>query len=148
MASGRKGNDRKPLLPVTCHLSPVARLIMLFLLFQLGNDRYALEANRVVEIVPLLSLKAIPQAPKGVAGLLVYRGRAIPALDLCDLTFGRPARERMSTRIIIVNYSEATGHNQSVKWPSPPSKPPSPPGELAERGVEGGEGATTLVSTP
>ena len=85
---------------------------MLFLLFQLGNDRYALEANRVVEIVPLLSLKAIPQAPKGVAGMLVYRGRAIPALDLCDLTFGRPARERMSTRIIIVNCSEAPGHPQ------------------------------------
>ena len=85
---------------------------MLFLLFQLGNDRYALEANRVVEVVPLLSLKTIPQAPKGVAGILVYRGRAIPALDLCDLTFGRPARERMSTRIIIVSYSEAPGHNQ------------------------------------
>ncbi|HEU0039709.1 MAG TPA: chemotaxis protein CheW [Verrucomicrobiae bacterium] len=85
---------------------------MLFLLFQLGNDRYALEAKRIVEIVPLLALKTIPQAPKGVAGLLVYRGRAIPALDLCDLTFGRPARERMSTRIIIVNYSEAPGHHQ------------------------------------
>jgi len=113
---------------------------MLFLLFQLGNDRYALEANRIVEIVPLLCLKTIPQAPKGVAGLLVYRGRAIPALDLCDLTFGRPARERMSTRIIIVNYSEAPGHHQSVKWPSPPSKPPSSAGRFAERGVEGGEG--------
>ncbi len=85
---------------------------MLFLLFQLGNDRYALEASRVVEIVPLLALKTIPQAPKGVAGMLVYRGRAIPALDLCDLAFGRPARERMSTRIIIVNYRDAPGHYQ------------------------------------
>lgn len=85
---------------------------MLFLLFQLGNDRYALEANRVVEVVPLLALKAMPQAPKGVAGMIVYRGRAIPALDLCELTFGRPARERLSTRIIIINYSESPGHNQ------------------------------------
>src|SRR6266550_3788858 len=95
--------------------APGSRLLdnaMLFLLFQLGNDRYALEASRVVEIVPLLALKTIPRAPKGVAGMLVYRGRAIPALDLCDLTFGRPARERMSTRIIIVNYREAPGHYQ------------------------------------
>ena len=87
---------------------------MLFLLFQLGNDRYALEASRVVEVVPLLSVKAIPRAPKGVAGMFVYRGRAIPALDLCDLVFGRPARERRSTRILILNYSAAANHDQWI----------------------------------
>ena len=41
---------------------------MLFLLFRLGHDRYALEARRVVEVVPLLALKKIPQAPRGVVG--------------------------------------------------------------------------------
>jgi chemotaxis signal transduction protein len=78
--------------------------LMLFLLFQLGRDRYAVEARRVVEVVPLLNLKTIPQAPKGVAGMIVYRGRAIPALDLCELTSGRPARAHLSTRILIINY--------------------------------------------
>jgi chemotaxis-related protein WspB len=82
---------------------------MLFLLFQLGNDRYALEAGRVVEVVPYLALKKIPQAPKGVAGLFNYRGRSVPAVDLCELTLGHPAGERLSTRIIIVNYSSANG---------------------------------------
>jgi chemotaxis-related protein WspB len=85
---------------------------MLILLFQLGKDRYALEANRVVEVVPLLSLTKIPQAPKGVAGMFVYRGRAVPAVDLCELTIGSPARERLSTRIIVVDYSEASGRSQ------------------------------------
>ena len=42
---------------------------MLFLLFQLGKERYALPASRVVEVVPLLELKQLPQAPKGVAGI-------------------------------------------------------------------------------
>ena len=32
---------------------------MLFLLFQLGNDRYALEASRVVEVVPMLELNQL-----------------------------------------------------------------------------------------
>jgi chemotaxis-related protein WspB len=82
---------------------------MLFLLFQLGNDRYALEAGRVVEVVPYLALKKIPQAPKGVAGLFNYRGRSVPAVDLCELTLGHPAGERLSTRIIIVNYSSVNG---------------------------------------
>ena len=82
---------------------------MLFLLFQLGKDRYALEASRVVEVVPLLELKHLPQAPRGVAGIFNYRGRPVPAVDLCALTLGQPASERLSTRIIIVNYPDDRG---------------------------------------
>jgi chemotaxis-related protein WspB len=84
---------------------------MLFLLFQLGKDRYALEASRVVEVVPLLTLKQLPQAPKGVAGVFNYRGRPVPAVDLGALTLGQSASERFSTRIIIVNYPDDSGTN-------------------------------------
>ncbi len=84
---------------------------MLFLLFQLGRDRYALEASRVVEVLPFVALKQIPSAPRGVAGLFVYRGRPVPAVDLCELTLGRPAAERLSTRIVVVNYPDAAGQN-------------------------------------
>jgi chemotaxis-related protein WspB len=82
---------------------------MLFLLFQLGDARYALEASRVVEVVPLLALKPLPQAPRGVAGIFNYRGRPVPAVDLAALTLGRPASEHFSTRIIIVNYPDERG---------------------------------------
>lgn len=82
---------------------------MLFLLFQLGNDRYAIEATKIVEIVPLLALKPLPQAPKGVAGIFNYRGMPVPAVDLSELTLGRPSLERLSTRIIILRYPDATG---------------------------------------
>ena len=84
---------------------------MLFLLFQLGKDRYALEASRVVEVVPLLALKKLPQAPTGVAGVFNYRGRPVPAVDLGALTLGQPASERLSTRIIVVNYPDESGAN-------------------------------------
>src|ERR1041385_4237531 len=87
---------------------------MLFLLFQLGTDRYALEASRVVEVVPLLTLKAFPEAPKGVAGVFNYRGQPVPAVDLCALTVGKPAEERLSTRIIIVNLGENAEPGQLV----------------------------------
>jgi chemotaxis-related protein WspB len=82
---------------------------MLFLLFQLGDVRYALEASRVIEVTPLLALEPLPQAPKGVAGVFNYRGRPVPAVDLCEWTLGRPARPLLSTRIIIVNYPDARG---------------------------------------
>ena len=87
---------------------------MLFVLFQLGKERYALEAARVVEVVPLLELQRFPQAPAGVAGMFIYRGRPVTTLDLCRLTLGRPAAEHLSTRIIIVNHSDATGAEQLV----------------------------------
>src|SRR5215469_10743850 len=86
-----------------------SRFRMLFLLFQLGKDRYALDAGRVVEVVPLLELKKIPQAPKGFAGFFNYRGRPVPAIDLCQLSVGVPAAERLSTRIIVINCSDARG---------------------------------------
>jgi chemotaxis-related protein WspB len=82
---------------------------MLFVLFQLGKDRYALEASHVVEVVPLLEMKRLPQAPAGVAGIFNYRGRPVPAVDLSTLTLGEPAAERFSTRIIIVNYADGAG---------------------------------------
>lgn len=85
---------------------------MLFVLFQLGQERYALDAQRVVEVVPLLALKKIAQAPRGVAGMFLYRGRPVPALDLCEIALGRPALEHLSTRIIIVNHSSPTGQEQ------------------------------------
>lgn len=80
---------------------------MLMLLFHLGSDRYALESNAVAEVVPLVELKRLPHAPDYVAGLLNYRGRIVPVIDLCRLTLGSPCRARMSTRIMLVNYRGA-----------------------------------------
>lgn len=79
---------------------------MLFVLFHLGKDRYALEASRVVEVVPLLELKRFPQSPRGMAGMFIYRGRPVPALDLCELTVNRSAVEHLSTRIMIINHND------------------------------------------
>ena len=87
---------------------------MLFVLFHLGQERYALEASRVVEVVPLLALKKFPQSPRGVAGMFIYRGRPVPALDLCELTTGRSAAEHISTRILIVNYAESTNRQHLI----------------------------------
>jgi chemotaxis-related protein WspB len=87
---------------------------MLFLLFQLGRDRYALGVQRVVEVVPLLELKAVPQAPRGLEGIFNYRGQPVPAVDLSQLTFGQPAAARLSTRIIIVKLADETGGQHLV----------------------------------
>jgi chemotaxis-related protein WspB len=77
---------------------------MLLLLFTLGEHRYALEARKVIEVVPLAQLKPIPRAPLFVAGLLNYRGVPVPVLDLTQMNQASPSRACMSTRIILVDY--------------------------------------------
>ncbi|MES2538931.1 MAG: chemotaxis protein CheW [Pseudomonadota bacterium] len=85
---------------------------MLFLLFQLGVDRYALDTGQVAEVLPLVRLKQIPAAPPWVAGAFSYQGEPVPVIDLSSLALGRPAQRRLGTRIVLVHYPHAgaAGH--------------------------------------
>jgi len=80
--------------------------MMLFLHFQIGDDGFALAADRVVEILPLVELEKERRAPPAIAGSFDYRGRFTSVVDLCALELGRPARQRLSTRIIMVRLPE------------------------------------------
>jgi len=82
---------------------------MLFLVFQLGKDRYAIEAHQIIEILHLVNLKQIPRAPAGVAGVFDYHGSSVPLIDLAELALGKPSRQWMSTRIILVKYGGEPG---------------------------------------
>jgi chemotaxis-related protein WspB len=82
---------------------------MLFLMFQLGQDRYVLETGQVEAVLPLLATKHLPGTPKGITGAINYRGRAVPVVDLALLALGRPAEPRLSTRIILLRYPSGPG---------------------------------------
>ena len=82
---------------------------MLFLIFELGKDRYALDVRQIAEVLPLVAVKQIPRAPKAMNGLFDYRGAPVPVIDLSQLTLGRPATRRLSTRIVLVHYPDKTG---------------------------------------
>lgn len=82
---------------------------MLFLVFHLGHDRFALDTARVAEVLPLVGVTPIPQAPAGVAGVFNYRGAPVPAIDLSQVTLGRPAHARLNTRMILVHYPDGAG---------------------------------------
>lgn len=77
---------------------------MLFLRFDIGTDRYAIEATHVAEVLPWLAFKRLPAAPQWVAGAFSYRGEPVPVLDLTHLATGEPAPARRSTRLVLVHY--------------------------------------------
>jgi chemotaxis-related protein WspB len=76
---------------------------MLLLTLRAGTNRYAIDVTRVVELAPRVELRSIPHAPVFLAGLLSYRGRVIPVIDLGLLMGGSSCSDCLSTRIILVN---------------------------------------------
>lgn len=79
---------------------------VLLLLFHIKEQQFALLGEQVVEVAPLATLEAIPHAPPEVAGLLHYRDRLVPVIDLSQLLRGEPCSIKMSTRLILVHYPE------------------------------------------
>ena len=75
---------------------------MLFVVFRLGEDRYALDARAVVEVLPLVDTRPVAGAPSAVAGVFLYRGTPAPVIDLASVIARRPSERRSGTRLIIV----------------------------------------------
>lgn len=86
---------------------------MLFLLFQIGNDRYALDAAQVEVVLPPASCKQVPEAPPWVRGIFSYQGRNVPVLDISLLATGQAAAARLSTRLVLVHYTPV---GQAPQW--------------------------------
>ncbi|HOS59616.1 MAG TPA: chemotaxis protein CheW [Syntrophorhabdaceae bacterium] len=77
---------------------------MLFLVFEIDNERYCLEVSRIIEITPIVIFRELPHAPAYISGVFNYRGVVVPVVDLSMLIAGRPSRPLFSTRIVLVDY--------------------------------------------
>jgi chemotaxis-related protein WspB len=82
---------------------------MLFLLFQLNEERYALDAARIVEVLPLQPIKAIAHASRAVRGVFSYRAMPVSIIDLSELIVGRRAEHRLTTRIVLIRAATPQG---------------------------------------
>lgn len=85
---------------------------MQYIKFNLDDFRYVLSISDVVEIIPYVSLTALPNLPDYLAGLCNYRGLSVPVIDLCSLFLKRSCHKKLSTRIIIV---EVEGNGKTRK---------------------------------
>lgn len=74
---------------------------MLMLIFFVENDCFCCSCDSILEIIPKVPLKSIPQKPNYFAGLLNYAGDSVPIVDLSMLIAGHPCSSKMHTRIIL-----------------------------------------------
>lgn len=87
---------------------------MMLLLFTVGEDRFGLEVKHIVEIVPYVTLKRLVGTPDCVTGLFNYRQDVVPVVDLSRMLAKVPARNNLSTRIVLVDYPDSHGKRHIV----------------------------------
>jgi chemotaxis-related protein WspB len=85
---------------------------MLALTFRIGDDRLALDIRQVREVVPRVRLARPAGAPPWLAGTFVYRGRAIPVIDLHRLLGAGECPPHLSSRIILVSRPGPGGEEE------------------------------------
>jgi chemotaxis-related protein WspB len=77
---------------------------MQLLTFTVAGESYAIESRRVVEVLPLVPARPIPHTPGYVRGVFTYRGSLVPLVDLGRRLGDVALEERLSTRVIVVEY--------------------------------------------
>lgn len=87
---------------------------MLLVAFRSGGSLFAVDARRVVEVVPKVAPRPIPHAPAELLGLLSYRGKVVPVIDFGVLIGSTRARDVLSTRIILARLEGRGGGGRLV----------------------------------
>lgn len=75
---------------------------MQLLTFTAGGLAYAIEATKVVEVLPSVPVRPVPKLPDYVLGMMTYRGGMIAVIDLSRRLTGEAAKPLLSTRLIVV----------------------------------------------
>ncbi|MEW6428175.1 MAG: chemotaxis protein CheW [Thermodesulfobacteriota bacterium] len=85
---------------------------MLFVLFSIKGERFVIDAASIVEIIPQVEWIRVADAPPHVAGVINYRGRPVPIIDLCSLLAASPCSRRHSSRILLLDHPGETGQGR------------------------------------
>jgi purine-binding chemotaxis protein CheW len=72
-----------------------------YLVFHLGEEEFAIQVQKVREIMGVQDITQVPQTPAHVKGVINLRGKVIPVVDL-RLKFTMPAKEYTHRTCIIV----------------------------------------------
>ena len=86
---------------------------MQLLNFTIGGQQYGIDTRNIIEVLPFISAQELPQQPEEVRGLIRYRGKLLPVLDLCQLILDRPCESRLGTRTVVVKLIHESNEDSS-----------------------------------
>lgn len=84
------------------------------ILCSIADERYAVPAHHLVEVVPAVAPRPLAHAMPWVLGLMNYRGDLLPLIDAAAL-LGRPPRPRsMLNRVLVLRLKAEDENRQAV----------------------------------
>ena len=76
--------------------------------FKIGEEEFGIEILKVQEIIKMLPITKVPNAPKFVEGVINLRGRVIPVIDL-RIKLGLSKQDHTkNTRIVVIELNSRT----------------------------------------
>lgn len=89
-------------------------LCMLMLMFQIKEEPWAIAADEIDALEPLVALQRLPYSAEQFAGLLNYHGERLPVIDVSAFVGGESVPLSLSTRIAIVSTASLNGAASDV----------------------------------
>ncbi len=77
---------------------------MQLITFNVGKECYAIDTALVIEVIPLVAIRPLISACGFLRGVINYRGRIVPVIDLGLLLVQQEAARKISTRILLIRY--------------------------------------------
>jgi purine-binding chemotaxis protein CheW len=79
-----------------------------YLTFKLGDEVFALDIDKVREVLDFTTLTRVPKMPAFVRGVINLRGSVVPVADL-RLKFGMPGTEKTANTCVIITEVTVDG---------------------------------------
>jgi purine-binding chemotaxis protein CheW len=80
-----------------------------YLTFRLASEEYGIEILKVVEIIKIMEITAVPRTPEFVRGVINLRGKVIPVVELRRKFHMETQEDTAETCIIVVSASIPQG---------------------------------------
>ena len=80
-----------------------------YLIFNLDSQQFGIDILKIREIIKMVPVRGIPHAPKYVRGIINFRGRVIPVVDLRRVLGMDHVEEDAQSRLIIVEAVTSQG---------------------------------------
>ena len=72
--------------------------------FQIGEQEFAVRVTAIERVVRAVEVAPLPEAPRGVRGVINLQGRVVPVFDLWA-RFGQPAREVRASDYLMIAHT-------------------------------------------
>jgi len=74
----------------------------LYLTFRLGDELFAIDVNRVREVLEIDAITVVPNAPDFMRGIINVRGSVVPVIDLRAKFGMSPTEKTVHTRVVVM----------------------------------------------